>query len=521
MAEPYHNEEVLAVLKQRIEADGDTFRIRVFRKKFQGAFPEAIAVFDEVQINHLASPEVWLPRLVGGGQFTIRVYHSTDTAKPIGKDLLFQITGAERELDPNMVNNPNYNGPRKLAWPTPPEQPPGTNIHQFPAPMVPQVIAPQTSVPGGVPSGSGVQNVQPTAYDPHAAALMSKERELYQMQHKLELERLEMRNEMRMKELSMQVELRQSQAATAAAAQPKSGGGTELIQVLVTALTPVLTAIIQGQQAAQAAQTAMLQQIAQRPSMDPTMEKIITHHVLERRDDAPNAKIMSSMAESMSAVMDLQREAVKGALDMAGRGDEPNSIKIVRELVKAVGAASQAITMTKPGAAPVVRPRPKALPGGKQQPPRRVAAAPVPVPPVAPGPLPVAAEPTPVPVVVFEDTPTEPAVPPDEPGEWDEGEPTIVDRIEEMIRAKIDPKSVAATFIDAMNDPDMQDELQGANRDPVAMFKNRLGAWLLESPDNVSYIQQELLPVLHERMKEEFGGESEDGEEDEGEEDAA
>jgi hypothetical protein len=44
---------------------------------------------------------------------------------------------------------------------------------------------------------------------------------------------------------------------------------------------------------------------------------------------------------------------------------------------------------------------------------------------------------------------------------------------------------------------------------------------MLESPDNVSYIQQELLPVLHERMKEEFGGESEDGEEDEGEEDAA
>ena len=75
-------EETFNLLREKAAKDGDGFTLKVWRRPFQGGVPELAATLSGASVEHFGSPELWLPQLCGGGNFSLQGYHPVDLGKP-------------------------------------------------------------------------------------------------------------------------------------------------------------------------------------------------------------------------------------------------------------------------------------------------------------------------------------------------------------------------------------------------------------------------------------------------------
>ncbi len=459
------NEEILAILNAKAKAEGDNFRIRVFRRAGLNAMGMSVATLDGASVVHFAAPETWLPRLMGGGPyFSLQAFHANDITTACAPMLTFQIPGDERPLDYAAVKAQGWAGPAKVIWPEPPagqQQINGFGISLQPMAAPPLgATAPQPHVPVGNGPPSALNSDTAAAWarlENDRAALDNQRRELLEMRHRMDLDRLKAEQDLRFKELETKL----------AAPQKPAPGIAEMIAPLV----PVIQLLIQGQNEMRVAMLNQQQQAQQQ------QQTLLMSLMEKKTDDSPSTKVFASMSESMGAVFKMQTDLMQRSAEIAMGPQDPPGLRVVQELVKGVNAIASGmgkVSVKKPG-----QPVAGALPAGKQA---KGKSAPAPVQQYAPpaGATAVA----------------QPAASVAEAG----GIPNSVDRIEAMIRAKLDPAVVASEFIVAIDDPAMAEALTDAGGDPVALFQSRLDGWALEDAANVEYIRT-LVPEIQSQLE--------------------
>ena len=78
MAAP-DREQTLGIIQEKGRASGqDRFKVIVFRRRANSAVPQKVAGLDGATFSQIAEPSSWLPALLGGGEYTLNVYHSVD-----------------------------------------------------------------------------------------------------------------------------------------------------------------------------------------------------------------------------------------------------------------------------------------------------------------------------------------------------------------------------------------------------------------------------------------------------------
>lgn len=511
------NDETISLMKAKAENPqfGDSFRIKVHRRRQNVAgITENLCTLDGATILHVANPETWLPRLYGGGpNYTIYVYHSLDPTALIGSPLQVQIQGApfDRINYAELISS-GWQGPSTLIYPDPKtaaqttEQQSAAVTHLSPVASVGSG-APQTSVPGLLPQGASTN-------DPAVAAawaqLETARRELDLRDRKIELERVQAQADARMQALEHRL-----------LGQQKPSDLPALITAIGTALVPVITGFMQAQSESRREQQEQTKLLAQQNS------EILKVVLSDKRDDAPMGKMMAAMTDTMSSAMKIQNNLMHQMAD-AGFGppkEESTAMKVTREIVKGFNALAGSGALAGM-AAGGLQPR---LPAPKQPQLRAVKSPVVPVPrpaatPNATGGQAVngtlAEQPAVAEAVAAVENVSDAAVVVGADGEV--AEVSVVDRLIEMLRARVHPHSVVDLFFDAIDseDEDLTAALQEFGGNPVTLFGARLGAEWISNLDNVVYAQtvgRELQAMAVARTAEQDASEGpeEDGDEDE------
>lgn len=471
------NDETIEKLNAFAKEKGDAFKVKVYRVRSPAVMPEQVLGLNNVTVAHIASPEQWLSKLVGGGPvFQLYVYHMSDSTLPVQgtSRLIFNIGGAAKECDHAQTLDPRYDGPREIYFPDVPKLGFPSATFNIPAPAGALSSVPQSQVPGGNSSGLGSSSVvtqdlyarDREALAQERAALVAREQAMTQRLHAIELEA--MRREHDSKFAALQAQIAQQLSRPPDHAKLDVAG---IVTAISGALAPIIGAVLTGQQQSrvemlkiqheQATQhQALLAKLLERPGVDPQVKEAQDRlfSVLEKQmtAESPNTKMLTSVSEAMGNVMGLYGEAIKTLTDLQGGEKEPVGMMVMRELVKGINAVANGVASSAKGRRVPV-PVPRALPNGGH---------------TAPAPAGFAGAP--------------PSVPPPPSN----GNPKIVDELEAAIRARVIPSQVAAAFVQALQDPYLNAALDEVGRDPLKLFQARLGKWAGEHPLNMQYVQQ-------------------------------
>lgn len=467
------NEETIAKLSEVAKSDrGDAFKVKVYRIRSAAEMPSQVLGLNNVTLAHIANPEQWLPKLIGGGPvFQLYVYHMSDPTGPVlgTSRLVFNIGGSPKDCDHQQTLDPRYDGPRDIYFPDAPRLGFPAASYNIPAPAGALSSVPQSQVPGGNLPGSGLQSlVDPLARErdllaAERTAIAARERELNARLHQVEMEGLRRESDAKFAALEAKLSRPVEHARTT------DFGG--IIAAIGGMITPIVTAMmhssgetklqmlkIQQEQAAQ--HQALLSKLMERPGVDPQVKEAQDRlfSVLEKQmtTEGPNVKMLSSVTEAMGSVMGLYGDAIKTLTDLQGGEKEPVGMLVVKELVKGINAVAQGVTASASGRR---IPQQRALPNGGRPAPAQVQAQ-----PGFAGAPPVAAPAT-------------------------NGNPQVVDEIEAAIRKLTIPTQVARMFVEALNDPYLNAELDKYGRDPLKLFQARLGKWAGEHQTHMQYVQ--------------------------------
>lgn len=475
-------EEALALLSEKAKSAGDFWRVKVYRRRGPGHPQESVATFDDARVEHFANPEMWLPKVVGGAgergaSFVLAAYHMTDTVNALVQGIHYPILGApkvDRDNKPTYdfeaMKSPLWNGPTKLVWPEPADMKMETTItipFQSPLPGVnaPMAPVPQNTVPGGATNpGNGLNlDALRTQLEFERSQLFEKSRALEESRHKMEMEQIKRENDARFREM----EARLAQPAV------KQAGLVELLP----AVLPMVQAIISSNN-----EMRKVMFEAQQDSAKQTTQLLV--QLMEKKtEETPGVKMLSQVTEAMGSMSKMMIDSMKAQMDALNGPEEPNNLKIVREVVKGISTVASGIS--RPKLVPV-------LPGQNPQAPR-----PQPQMNGAPAQRPPVQRPVPQPQQVTQPKQQVPQAAETQP------QMTIVDQIDHMIRQQMDVGLVATQFIKAIDDPAMNDALRKVGGDPVELFRIRLGDWVDEDQENrggyVLGLSQELQRQLTEK----------------------
>lgn len=521
-------EETLTIINQRAK-DADSFFVRIFRKQHMGGLPETVATFDEAQIEHLTSPERWLPQLAGGGPvFMFQVFHSSDRGAMLGGFLHFAVPTTNlapktsAEIDPRIVKRAGWSGPRQLLYPTidakPVQENPLFSIspNNLP-PASPSGNSAANNVPGGgVPGAAFPRDV---VYERNAAILQQIEEERAKLQRQREefqeqqrRDREELAEQKRRAELDAirresdaKLEAIKRELQHAAAAAPKSDVSTMVAQI-GAAFSPVILKLLESQnetrlavmrqQEATAAAAAesnrqLMSAMLTRPSIDPVVERLFSELKSAVSQQVPQSTMLHSMADAMASMTQTTMDLVQTAADLnigGGKEEDHPALKAIREGVKAVQsifAGYQAQLPRTPAhhqPPPAFRPIPQALPH-------------------APAP----AQPTVVPAATpaASGQAAAPAAPPENLVQLPPAR-DVLELLENMFKAQVAVGDVVDTFIRAFKAGDavLHNALDAAGGEIEVMFSQRLGAFVLANPQYVPYLE-ELQVELNRRGAEE------------------
>lgn len=481
-------EETLAKIKSASIESGDSFRVKIYRKRTMTNLPDNIATLDGATLAHIASPEVWMGRLAGGGTYQISVYRPEDPSLPIGGPIVFSINSpAEpKDVDPAVLRQPGWQGPPICVFPEASDRGPQPAYSVGSPAGIPNVQTPQTNVPGGnlpgnqfhqAPAGTSANEAYLRAQlDDMSRRFAEAERRSDEQRRQVELDRIRADSDAKLREIQLQNEAAirrleaQAAAATAAASAPKNG--SNLAEILA-AVAPLVTQVMQQSAEDRKMQTTILTSLLSKPAIDPALQAILLERNNSKSESVEMLNAMPAMMTSMSKMAMTVADAVS---ELSGPPEpkEAPGVAIAREISKAVqtigmGLSAQARAKQAPSQ--------PALPPGSYE-----ARATQPPPP----------PPNNQPTQAFAGPPQatngkHPANALEQPVPQPKGPRLVVDEVERMIRAKQDPKAIIHLLIDNLQNDQVQRELIAADGDFQEMFARRLvDFWPIE--ENQPYL---------------------------------
>lgn len=495
----YTPEETISLLNGRAkESGGDNFRIKVFRRRGMSGLLEHIATMTDAQVVHVANPEMWIPRLCGGGNYVLSVFPSDNPTTALGGHIPYSYQGEARDVVPRSVREPGWQGPAGIVFPEEREQ------------VGPSVVSVSPGVPGSVPSHVSAANVRAgldapgaplSSYSsgPDTWSLVQRERELADRERKLleeigrreaavREERLRAENDAKLREV--ETRLMRSQPA-------QSGGG---INEILTALAPVIGQMIQGQnemrmqmmklQADSQAQMQMFMKevVTARQGLDPTTATLI--EVLKTQANKPaGQEILTQALDAMGGVTRTYAEMLNTVADLnlGGAPQEHPVLAALKEITTGFKALSKGTRQAARSALPAPAPEPMYPP----MPPTFAEQA-IARPPVAPPPPPYM-QPGPVQAPQGQGfagyPPPATQVGPPQGAPPQVAEMPALLRLESAIRQRMHPTQVATFFVQSVEDPSIQAALAAVGGNIEALIEQRLGEWAMSDPANMTYLQ--------------------------------
>lgn len=298
--------EQLELLQEVARADGDDFRMRVFRKPSVTATQmDVVAVFDNARIEHFSTPETWISDLCGGGHYALAAMHANNINQLITLIVPPMIPGAPRAANPAIMKSPSWSGPAIMLFPKPeaPVQPVGL----FSGPgAAPTVVTPRE----GVHSSQGGTGA--SSSDDVTSARLA----LLDQARRYDMERLEKLIDAQSKSSEKQVaallDLVKSAAARPVVERPPEKPLLEQIAPLLAAAMPLVTAFVG--------------QAAENRKLDAEKEARREEREARAREESSKAmqsildKLSSGNSESakiMQSMADVVANSLKGQMQMA------------------------------------------------------------------------------------------------------------------------------------------------------------------------------------------------------------
>lgn len=553
LPQTFTNEETIALILEKVKSDADRFQIRIWKRKPGQTLPENHATLTDATAAQIQTPEGWLQRLMGGGEFQLEVSHMNSPAVRIGGRMMVNI-GGPLQMYPfaYMMQRTDWDGPPVATFLAGQGMHPmiqGTPVNPNMA-LQPWLTASQqngvTMQQGnGAPAPTPTQQQANDSWVREAEARLAKrEQDMREREEKVRREQDEKREDLRRLEsenrLRSEAETRDREikAQLATLQRPAESSGVEKLAAI---FAPLAVQMMQQQAAAraealkmqmdaqeradrraEAAATetrAMFKELAQKPGMSAEMQMLIE----TLRAQAGNSQ--EAMGRYMEAMTMVSKQSVAmietiADINLGGQPDHP----VVMAIREGIGALRAMSTAGAQAQRPAVRPQ--ALPAGYVA----QATAPVPLPAPVVQPAPQAAPPahfagidpksgngavavqTPAPIPAQVPAPAGPQVnvpvfnigPDDDP----------VAMLEGAIRAHDDVNKVALFFIQSVKHPRMNAALEQFQGNPQLLLGARLGPTWLGEPANMAYIQT--LGEVIDRLGEQYGlvVPDEDGEED-------
>lgn len=488
---PLTNDEILQKLTDRMGGtpEGDSWRVKVFRKKIGGTypFPIHVATLDGATLDQIANAEMWLPTLAGGGPvFELECFHSSDVARYAGGGRLrYTVQGEERPVSRDVVKQANWHGPPAILFPLASE--PVMEAGPVFGGSAPGMGNGITMVGGASPrpefgAGPGWMQQPQSPFAPPQqnmaltnalAEIEAMKRDLAARQQREAIDALERKHRMELLELEARFKTQQQ-----AVAVPQKNP-TELIAGLIAAAAPLVSAMMESQRAAKLEQQrsldaiqqqnmTLLQKALERPAIDPMVQSMMDRMTKAIEDRPKPGEDMQPILEAFSRMTRMSTNSVAMAADLIARNsgqEEHPAMNIVREVRAAVEAVSEGIKASR------------------IQPPQRAAAPP----PAQYAQAPQQALP-PSPAQPGHGTngatgPQQPVPPPAQAG-------SVLEQIEARIRRREDVASVGDQLLDAIAaaEPSVAEGMYRAGGSIIDLFQQRLGGWVDSEPQNSPYI---------------------------------
>lgn len=486
-------EETFHLLREKAKADGDAFTVKVWRRTHMGAVPELAASLSGAMVEHFSNPELWIPNLCGGGNFSLQGYHPTDLGKPVGGFLQFTVKSSEpKSVDSEVIKKPEWRGPPVLDFPqkeSPRDRDAGSmyDVRSPPGPGEGSRSATATTQtwprqPGGdvlSPNYGGEASWQ--VQRQLQGALEAEKRRLDE--ERLANEREKHKNELAALAKSHEADMAKMEARIMGAMQ-KPTGPDPSIAMFETMMKLQASAALAAtedrrereKQAAEDRRAAelrqernderfnkLLEKMSDRPKEDPLamIEKVSNIMGKNNSNDA-QLKMMHSMAEMHQMQIGTAMDFIQASADMqlgAREKEESPIIKGIEAAVKGVAAMAKGAQVKRPPqqfAQPVLQPTYEQQARAPQQ-------APQPPPPQ-------------------QAQPQQPV-------------PTILEQLENGIRGKADVKVVAKAIVNHIKDPSVLAALFEVGNDFEVLINNRLGTWAKEHVDNDAYLKLLVIEV--------------------------
>lgn len=496
-AAPYTPEQTMALLYERSKTSSDRFVVKIHRKKGLTGLMEAIATLAEATVAQIAATETWIPRLCGGGEFNMAVYHADEPMTRLGAFLPISLRGDVREVDIDAPRQRDWQGPGILIFPATAADrpqfaasPPLASPFQQYAPTVfPANAGPAVTQPAGMP----IEFLE--AERRRADEWARRERDFAEQRAKMEKdialreeELKRQRGEERIRsEMGGQIAELKALMVAGQSTNGQPSGTTVLVTTLIGALAPIMQEMIKQSSEyrqmtlkAQQEQAMQMQTFFAKMNEKPALSPEVTMMLEMMKSQSTGAgEMMSRIVDAMGTVSKTSVSMIEAVADIQlGGPSESPILGAVREGVRALMTLSNGATA---GARKIVDQSQQhvKLPSGKpQQPPQK---------PQQQQPAQRQAD-----VVQF----PKPAEAPEQEqqaafGDMD-AELPFVDQLEQMIRAKHDPEVVAGLFIEAIvnKEPSLMAALKAADGDPSKLLGERLSDWLLADDENPMYIEQ-------------------------------
>ena len=78
---------------------------------------QIVCTLSGAAISHVANPELWLPALMGGGEFLLSVHAAGQSSVALVEGIPVTLIGDERRLpDLDVTSDPLWKGPKTIEW---------------------------------------------------------------------------------------------------------------------------------------------------------------------------------------------------------------------------------------------------------------------------------------------------------------------------------------------------------------------------------------------------------------------
>jgi len=478
-------EETFNLIREKAK-ESDEFTVKVMRRAHMGAVPLLEATLSGANVQHFVNPELWLPNLCGGGNFTLQAWHASDTARPVGGFLQFKVDQPTKAVDHATLKKPDWRGPSVLDYPQKeaPREAQQGSIYELSPPPAPGSGDSATRSPQAWPRQAGGGSVHSSEYggEPawqgraHFAQMGALEAERRKLEdQRLENEKQRHRDEIDSLKKSHEADMRSFKAEilSEVRSKPVDTGSNAIVEMLKAQAEDRREAAKQAAEDRRAAETRaaeerraaearqeradermnkLLEKMSDRPKEDPLaiIEKVSGLLGKNNNNDA-TMKMMGSMAEMHSMQIGTAMDFIEHAANMqlgGGGKDESPIVKGIEAAVKGVASMVRA--------------------GGAKRPAQQFAQPQIPQ--------------------TFDQQARQQQQPQQAPPPPPRDTRTILEQIESGIRGKFPIAQVADALFTHFNDPSIQTALLAAGGDIEALIQTRLGNWQSENPENKAYV---------------------------------